>query len=79
MGGNPSEYSVAVAYISNDYSLKSQHLYYAQVIEKLEANSYREVNKFVKLVNKRNAISALYPTVIQLLKDFAGNFTITEL
>ncbi|AJS96176.1 ALS_1a_G0044220.mRNA.1.CDS.1 [Saccharomyces cerevisiae] len=57
--------------------LKSQHLYYAQVIEKLEANSYREVNKFVKLVNERKYrdISALYPSVIQLLKDFAaGNF-----
>lgn len=57
--------------------LKSQHLYYAQVIEKLEANSYKEVNTFVKLVNERKYrdISNLYPSVIQLLKDFAaGNF-----
>ncbi|EJS44111.1 msu1p [Saccharomyces arboricola H-6] len=57
--------------------LKTRHLYYAQVIEKLEANGYKEINRFVNLVNEKKYqdISTLYPSVIQLLKDFAaGNF-----
>lgn len=57
--------------------LKSRHLYYAQVIEKLEADNYKDIDRFVKLVNERKYrdISSLYPSVIQLLKDFAaGNF-----
>ncbi|CAI4048910.1 exoribonuclease II SKDI_13G4180 [Saccharomyces kudriavzevii IFO 1802] len=57
--------------------LKSRHLYYEQVVGKLEADDYNEINRFVKLVNERKYrdISTLYPSVIQMLKDFAaGNF-----
>lgn len=57
--------------------LKSQHLYYRSVLQKLKAHNYDAVSNFTQLVNtgKYNKAITEFPEVVKLLQDYAaGNF-----